>query len=522
MIQLVQKYLAINNYKGSYQSFEELFSSHPDYPSVFAITDTLDALAIDNMAVQLPKDQFDQLPAFFLAIYKDDLALISKKGALIAIETEKGKKHHLSVVEFVKGWSGVIIAIEPNAPGVKEKKPLNIKWLQYILPVILLLILSLIFNHYSVSSRILLFISFTGILVSIFIIQEKLGVNNELVSRYCNINPGASCNAVIQSGGTIINKWISFSDLPLLFFSVNALGLLLQPAYSANITGLLSVAALPVIAYSLWLQQFRVQKWCMLCLVVSGLICIQAVVFVFAELPFKNIASFNLFYYLFAVIFIAAAWLAIKPVIESSITNKASVKKLMKFKRNYALYKYLSKEIPFPKEFIDLEGLRFGKKKAGVTLTVIVSPACGFCHDAIEAAFELVKQYPGKISLNVLFNLNPGNNDNPFKVVAERLLAINNSDPLLANEALSDWHINKTGLAAWTAKWQAGSAGMYVKQQLQQQYDWCLANGFNYSPVKIVNSKLMPDEYEIDELKYFLNELQGDTIVAGKSILAYM
>jgi uncharacterized membrane protein len=522
MIELVQKYLGANNYQGQQQAFEDLFLSHPDYPSVFAITDTLDGLSIENTAIKLPKEQLDQLPQSFLAIYEEDLVLVSKTAASIAIEREKGKKHILSAAAFVKDWTGVIIAIEPNISLVKEKKPSDVKWMQYSLPVILLLIVSFLFNQYNVSSLVLLLTSFAGILVSIFIFQEKLGVKNELVTRYCNINPGTSCNAVIQSGRAAVNKWVSFSDLPLLFFCVNALALLLQPTYSGKITGLLSTAALPVIGYALWVQKFRVKKWCMLCLLVSALILLQAVVFVFTELPLHGFASPDLFYYSVTMIFIVAAWLAIRPVIENNIKMEADTRRLTKFKRNYALYKYLSKQIPFAQGFDTLRGLCFGNKKAGVTLTIIVSPSCGFCHDAVEAAFALVKQYPGKICLNVLFNINPENSDNPFKIVAERLLTISQADPLLANEALWDWHIKKTGLAAWTAKWQTGTESMYAKDQLQQQYDCCMTNGFNYSPVKIVNNKLMPDEYDISELKYFLNDLQRDKAAAGKSILAYM
>ena len=33
-----------------------------------------------------------------------------------------------------------------------------------------------------------------------------------------------------------------------------------------------------------------------------------------------------------------------------------------------------------------------------------------------------------------------------------------------------------------------------------------MKNNFNYTPVKIVNDKLFPTEYELNELKYFLND----------------
>jgi protein-disulfide isomerase len=67
-------------------------------------------------------------------------------------------------------------------------------------------------------------------------------------------------------------------------------------------------------------------------------------------------------------------------------------------------------------------------------------------------------------------------------------------------------------LDKWLNKWKVDSISMKVNQQIQQQYDWCLQNEFNYTPVKIVNGKLYPNEYSISELKYFLNEISQEEI----------
>ncbi len=112
--------------------------------------------------------------------------------------------------------------------------------------------------------------------------------------------------------------------------------------------------------------------------------------------------------------------------------------------------------------------------------------------------------------MNVLFNINPENNDNPYKAIVENLLEINNTFPEKAVEAISDWHIHKVGLEPWLKKWKVGSVSMKINQQIQQQYDWCLENEFNYTPVKIVNGKLYPNEYSIGDLKYFINDFSEE------------
>ena len=111
-----------------------------------------------------------------------------------------------------------------------------------------------------------------------------------------------------------------------------------------------------------------------------------------------------------------------------------------------------------------------------------------------------------KVSLNVLFNVNTANRDNQYLTIVETLLTINSLNEELAKEALSDWHIKKMNLIDWQVKWQVSSFDIIANNQLMWQYEWCFANKFNFTPVKIVNGKVFPNEYEINELKYFIND----------------
>ncbi|CAM2826480.1 hypothetical protein [Flavobacterium frigoris] len=65
MISLVEKYLEISHYSSQKSEFEDLFQSHPNYPSLFTITDSLDLLSIMNMAVKVPKEQLSNYLIIF-------------------------------------------------------------------------------------------------------------------------------------------------------------------------------------------------------------------------------------------------------------------------------------------------------------------------------------------------------------------------------------------------------------------------------------------------------------------------
>jgi hypothetical protein len=510
MISLVQKYLEINHFSSQKKVFEDLFQSHPNYPSVFAITDTLDLLAIENVAINVLKEQLIELPDSFLAIFNQRLVLVSKTPSLINIETEKGEQLNLSFNEFIEDWSGIIIAVEPNTIIIREGGNRNFRGLLFCLPAIALIALSVFYYRYGLADFIFLFTSLSGLIFSVFIVQEKLDFKNEIVSKFCNITFNTSCDSVIKSEKGEFNKWLSFSDLPVLFFSVNTLSLLLQPAGSSNVIGILSFFSLPVIVYSIWLQKIQLKKWCALCLAVSFLLVLQSIIWVFVKQSFLGLSLTGLFAYSFSLISITSLWLAIKPILESKNKTDQSLKDLKKFKRNFDVFNFLSKEIPVMEGCSQLEGLQFGSSNADVKLILILSPSCGHCHKACQEAFELVAKYPKKIFLNILFNINPENYDNPYKVVVESLLAINNSDVNKLQDAIADWHIKQIGLEAWKDKWKVDAASIRVNHQIEQQYKWCLGNEFNYTPVKIVNGKLFPNEYSVNELKYFLNSFSEE------------
>src|SRR5690242_2939997 len=112
MLNVVKKYLNSNKYYDQKELFEEAFLSHPNHPSLFAITDSLNHLAIENLAIKIPKEQFVELPASFLTIYKSEFVLLKKHESFISIENDKGRKQKLSSDEFLKDWNQIIVVIE--------------------------------------------------------------------------------------------------------------------------------------------------------------------------------------------------------------------------------------------------------------------------------------------------------------------------------------------------------------------------------------------------------------------------
>ena len=521
MVNLVKKYLDINGYQFNGNDFKESYLSHPNYPSLYAVTDTLNLLQIENIAARIPKEQFIELPDYFLSMVDGEFALVHKKATNVEMETIKGSFLKLSFDDFLNKWNQLVIAVEPNLISKSKHNTTYINWYSYLLPCIALIALSLFFNSYGLREILFLSTSIFGLIISVFIVQEKFGIKNEVVSKLCSLNTSTSCDAVIKSENSIINKWLSFSDLPLLFFATSMMSIIIQPISSGFLVGFLSLLILPIIGYSIWMQKVKIKKWCVLCLVVSFIIVCQSLFFGFTTTSFsKTITSINSLVLLFVALIITSSWFLIKPMITQKLKVENEVNELKRFKRDYRLFKFLSKDIKEVDEFNKLEGIQIGNVNTEVQLTIIISPSCGHCHTAYQDALALVKNYSQRISLNVLFNINPENIDNPYKIVVESLLAINNVLPEKVEEALSDWHIKKMELAVWKQMWIVEDITTSVNSQIEEQYNWCLKNQFNYTPVKIVNNKLFPKEYELNELKYFLDNFLHKGIASHELVQA--
>lgn len=510
MSKLLKKYLSITKNHSHIDEFEDLLESHPNYPSLFAITDTYSLLGIDNVAANVPKDQLEELPTYFLGYVEEenkklDLVLVQQKGNKVAITFEDKKEQILSVDAFKELWNGVIVVIEQNVNNQNKTNSTLQKTVLVGLGLLGLFFFKQGF-HFSLEATISFLLYSIGFLLSIFIIQEKLDRGQESISKLCTFNENTSCDSVIKSTGAKINKWLDFSDLPVLFFSIAIFAMLIDIA-SYSIINFLSFLSIPIVLYSVWLQKVKLEKWCILCLAISTLLILQATLLFRDRFEFKN----SITTMVIAVAIIIPTWFFIKKYIENYINLEKNYKELKRFKRNYKIFDLLLKPLEMPTRGAIFSTIEIGKKINSVKVSLALSPSCGHCHTAFEQAIKLYNSNPEKIRLSIFFNLNPENKENPYLDIAKSVMQINKNNPENIIEALTDWHINRMNLSDWLFKWEQKEIDDEILEDLQSAYEWCIQNNFNYTPVKMINENEYPKEYDLEELKYFISEIREET-----------
>ncbi|MBA5793459.1 vitamin K epoxide reductase family protein [Flavobacterium sp. xlx-214] len=517
MENLVIKYLQNNNYhQNVINNFKENYFSHPNYPSLFSVTDSLGFLGIENFAVSVPKEHFRKLPEIFIASVlldnKTEFVLIKKKEKDISYENQNGQILNISFDEFKIFWDGVILVIEENE--TKENSDSSFrrnKMIRFIIPLILLFFVGflnlidtqMLFLNYIT----FLLLSMIGLMLSFFIIQESLGEVNPFVSKICNSsNKNIACDFVVKSKESKFFFAINFSDLPIVFFLSNLLLISLKPSFFIQI-GFSSLLSVPVIIYSIYLQKFKVRKWCVLCLGVSVILLLQAMFFL---ISYKQI-TWNIYNYSQYFIITIIIWLIWKAVEKALVNKNKMVSKntiLSRFKRKFEVFEFLLNNNSVSEDIQTLNGIIINKQLNPIKLRLFLSPSCGHCYTIYKEGIKLAKKYPEKITIEILFNVNIQNTENPFISVVESLheIFISKKEDIL--NTLDDWYLKEMTLENWLRKWKQTQISTTTRTELEKQHLFCVENDLRYTPIIILGKNMYPDDFVLEELKYFISDLE--------------
>ncbi|MGB5820910.1 MAG: hypothetical protein WBG90_15600, partial [Saonia sp.] len=103
-------YFNAEKIKVSREELELQLFSHPHTPSLYAVSETLNFLKIENIAAQVAPSQLDQLPEHFLAFmdYEGRLPYfthVRQNGSQVYFN---GEKEMLTKEEFTQKWGGVL------------------------------------------------------------------------------------------------------------------------------------------------------------------------------------------------------------------------------------------------------------------------------------------------------------------------------------------------------------------------------------------------------------------------------
>ncbi|MGD1846084.1 MAG: vitamin K epoxide reductase family protein [Salibacteraceae bacterium] len=506
-------------------------ASHPTYPSLHAVTGVLDHFKIENLVVEVPQNEatLSQLPAHFLSVvYLDEqeaFVVTTLKRNRVVLELGDGKKKSLNTQEFLSAWQGIVLAVEKGTHSTNDGS-IALLWASRIIATALGLVgLGYFFAADPGSYSWFHFTSsLLGLFLSLLIVRHELGFPSKAVNELCTGKESTSCEAVLHSKGATLFGQLKLSDLSLIFFLGLTLASYLTTVTSSEFNALryLSLLALPITVYSLYYQKWVVQKWCPLCLGIVATLWLQAGG-ILLELP-----SFPLLLdgpgslaLLLSLSFVAVFWLLLRPLLNDQKQLGEVSLNYNHFKRNFKLFDAVFKQGHKVPPLLEDE-IVLGPANAPINLTIVTNPSCFYCKEAHQHVEQMRHTYKEQLKVTVRFNIKPRDREEANGKIALRLLEMYHTPTALSLEtALQEAYAEGVNPERWLSKWGEAQATAALEALIEKQYEWCAANDTNFTPAFFINERPYPEEFDRNDMIFFMDELIEQATHQGMPQMAY-
>ena len=515
LINLVQRLLKKNRISFDKEELSFQIQSHPSYPSLHAITGVLDHFNIENVAADVPinKETLLQLPNCFIAQINTeqgkDLITAEKKGANYTIYNTENKKEEISENDFLKKFTGIIVAVEQSEDSSQIKANSSITK-NIALSALVFLVSFLVYqNTTSLYVPVYLILSIVGIVISVAIIKQELGLKTTIGDAFCaGTDEKKDCDAVLTSKGAEIFKGYKLSDFSILYFTGLTLLTFLQTANPA-ISYTISLVAIPVTLYSLYYQYAVVKKWCLLCLSIVGVLWIQAVIPIITNTYITDVIITDVIVFGIVALITWLTWHYIKPLFTNLNQLKKEKIENVKFKRNYTLFESLLQKSPQLNTQIENgKEIVFGNSNSNLEIVLVTNPFCGHCKPVHKHIEEILHRYHQNVKVIIRFNINATDKENKLVIITSRLLEIyDKKGEVTCLEAMSEIY-EKGNTETWLKKWGNCNNINYYVSELEKGSNWCKENTINFTPEILINGKSFPKEYNRTDLIFFIEELE--------------
>lgn len=488
----IQKWFKAQSITISSDYLRKRLESHPDYPSLIAVQDTLEELGISAYACQGTKQELQQEKKPFLAHFTYGGGDIRFFRTLSEAE-QKAK-------EFDKYWSGHVMFLnKPEIYGnadhdkLHKQEKLNrfYAWLAFVLAIGSIIGLTITQNNIPV---LLLEINNTiGLGFGWLIAQKEFGISNTVTDKICSIAKHSRCEAVILSKGAKLFNWLTWGDVGIVYFSASLLFLLysLLTYQPVNLYYAVSLCGLVFPFYSVYYQWRVVKQWCMLCLGVLTILISSGIISLInidlRAAPGSHLAQLLIF--ACTGLFVLAVWLVAKAAIQKMLKSTLYEIQALRTKRSPQILNALLEKQEFVKANLpwENEAIVFGNNSAPYKIVMACNPYCGPCAKAHYVIEKIYEKYPNMVEIAIRFALD-NFDDNDIRIKAANSIiqaALNN--PF---EAVKGWYMS-TNLDVYKKIYKTLDASLTV--ELRKQIAWGKDTGITGTPTFFVNGRVLPE-----------------------------
>lgn len=475
--------------------------SHPDYPSLVAIEDTLAELGITSYACHGTKEELAQEGKHFLAHFN-----LEEKNLRHFKSVDQAEKQ---MTEFDKYWTGNVMFIDringyrnEQHDKLYKSEKLNRIFSTLLMSIFiggLFLLLSL---HGNISMYLFFVTGLTGIYLNWLITEKEIGIRNSVSDKICGMIKFNRCESVLFSKGAKLFKWLSWGDIGLTYFG-STLIYLYYLLISGNSNGIyvsywISIAALLFLPYSLFYQWKVIKQWCALCLGVLALLFISGVFSIFQiniAIELDTLVS-GIFIFLALGIVVLSIWRFISYHRQIKINSLSYEINEAKLKRNSKIFTAVLEKSNYNPKNLPLlsEPIRFGSNVPKYSIVIACNPYCNPCANAHHTIEKLFEQYSDKISVAIRFALYSNNKDDQKVQAVEKILNASDINPY---EAIKNWY-KYLDYGRYNSLYPNNDKN--VDAEIKKFIGWSKEEEIKGTPTFYVNGYRMPEMYSWSDL----------------------
>ncbi|RPE11981.1 hypothetical protein EGT74_00020 [Chitinophaga lutea] len=503
----------------------EQLQVHPDYPSLYSLSDILHRNGVTNNAYAVETDSvFDFTPPFItylknLPTGKDFVIVTEISKTSVNYYSGHWKKVSVSREQFISSYQGIILQGK-NLPKENTQTKLS-SFLRSKLSfpivggiIILFLILGKYFSILSIGdSKIfvpLLALKLFGAIITTLLLTYEVDKSNSLIKNICTGSKELNCDAVLKSKGAKIwgHTW---SEIGFYYFFSTAIILLsseITTPFKGALLASLSLAATPFIIFSFYYQFKVVKQFCPLCLGIQVTLIVELII-ALASLnqyqfsAFRQFSPIFLFPVIIALLLPVVCWKSLK-----RIFIKASNEKRYKYAYKRILNSpdyfnhQLNRETSAPEGWREI-GMLIGNPNASITILKVCNPYCGPCAKAHHPLEQILK-VNSNVNMRIIFTASTHEGDPRTAPVRHFISTQETEGPEKFSELLSKWYEAPIKDIAMFASNGTHKIPTDIDKRIKSMEKWCEDAKISHTPTFYINGKKLPDRYSIEDLKTIL------------------
>ena len=530
LVNVAQQICKQLNLKITNDTVRDTILSHPDYPSLLSVSDSLNKWNIDNAAIRISAQDIDTLPEPFIGYAGGELKVVTKLEAdHIYYLDSSGKKKMEDRDTFLSQWQDVALLTEISDKSGDEnyfekKKKQSRKYIAYI-SAATLMVLWTIFASMSfgldhsllLSSQYILalIIKLAGIVVTALLIWFEVDKYNSALKTICSgVGAKSDCNAVLNSTQAKLFNWLSWSEVGLFYFTGGWIYMLLFPSQMILVIWL-NILVLPFIAYSLFYQYFVIKQWCPLCLSVQGLLFLEFVVSVSLgstnllddlvnTLPSTLVSIKEVGQWLIIYLLAPVLWFMIRPILLKSLKSDSIKFELNRIKSNPHIFDFILSTQKVATGINDSLGIILGNPDAENTVVKVCNPYCDPCSNAHPDVKELLAS-SDNVRVQIIYNTSYSNYDIGMNPVRHFLALYRKGKARAVKPALDDWYLNKNkDYSKFASRFPIETPLTDQDDYLKAMHSWTELNQITFTPTYFFNGRQLPSQFGLKDLTYFV------------------